>query len=91
MNYGLFDLLGNIGVLLLMAAYLLLQLNRLSSNSLKYSLLNLVGASLIIISLSANFNFSAFVIEVFWVLISLIGVLRYFHFQNRERQRPDAQ
>jgi hypothetical protein len=86
MNYGFSDLLGIVGVVLLMAAYLMLQLNRLSSNSLQYSLLNLLGAGLIILSLWSNFNLSAFVIEVFWVLISLLGVVR--HFQYRERQRP---
>jgi hypothetical protein len=77
MSYGVLDLLGNIGVLLLMGSYLMLQLNRLSSNSLQYSLINLVGASFIILSLLSNFNLSALVIEVFWVLISLIGIVRY--------------
>ena len=76
MNYGLLDLVGNVGVVLLMMAYLALQLNKLSSHGLTYSLLNLVGASLIIISLLVNFNLSAFVIEVFWVLISFIGIYR---------------
>jgi len=78
MNYGLLDLIGNIGVVLLMTTYLLLQLNRLSSNGLAYSLLNALGASLIVISMVANFNLSAFIIEVFWVLISLVGIYRYF-------------
>ena len=77
MNYGLLDLLGNIGVVLLIITYLALQLNKLSSDGLPYSLLNLIGASLISVSLLGNFNLSAFVIEVFWALISLIGIVRY--------------
>jgi hypothetical protein len=76
MSYGLLDLLGNIGVVVLMVTYLALQLNKLSSNGLAYSLLNAIGAGLISISLLGNFNLSAFVIEVFWVLISFIGVFR---------------
>lgn len=75
MNYDLLDLVGNVGVLMLMVAYLLLQLNRLSSG-LIYSVLNAVGASLIVISLLTNFNLSAFLMEVFWVLISLLGIYR---------------
>jgi hypothetical protein len=75
MRYGLLDFLGNIGVLLLMIAYLLLQLNKLS-NGLLYSTLNALGAGLIVISLLTNFNLSAFLMEVFWVLISLIGIYR---------------
>lgn len=78
MSYGLLDLIGNIGVVVLIVAYLLLQLNKLSSNGLAYSLLNAIGAGLIIISLLVNFNLSAFIIEVFWVLISLVGIYRYF-------------
>jgi hypothetical protein len=84
MKYGLIDFLGNIGVLVLMTAYLMLQLNRLNSSGLLYSLLNLLGASLIIISLIADFNLSAFVMEVFWVLISLVGVIRYFSLKNSQ-------
>ena len=78
MKYGFIDFLGNIGVLLLMTAYLMLQLNRLKASGLVYSHLNLLGATLIIISLTADFNLSAFVIEVFWVLISMVGIIRYF-------------
>ena len=76
MKYGLFDFLGNVGVVIMIVVYLLLQLKRLDSNAPAYSLLNAFGASLVILSLSVNFNFSAFIMEVFWVLISLIGIYR---------------
>ena len=84
MNYGFTDFLGNIGVLLIIIDYLLLQLNRLSSNSLSYSLLNAVGAALIIISLIFNFNLSAFIMEAIWVIISLFGLVRYFRPRSLE-------
>jgi hypothetical protein len=90
MKYSLFDLIGNIGVVVLMIAYLLLQLNKLSSSGLAYSLWNAIGASLIIISLLVNFNLSAFVMEVFWVLISLVGIYRYFRFKTPRSQTLDG-
>jgi hypothetical protein len=77
MKYGLFDFVGNIGVAIMIVTYLLLQLKRLDSNAPTYSLLNAFGAALVILSLSVNFNLSAFIMEVFWVLISLIGIYRY--------------
>ena len=77
MKYGLLDVFGIAGVILLVITYLLLQVNKLPSTGLPYSLLNAIGASLIILSLLANFNLSAFLMEAFWVLISLIGVVRY--------------
>lgn len=78
MNYGLLDFVGNIGVVILMVTYLLLQLNKIRSDDLMYSLLNAVGASLIVVSLLVNFNLSALLMEVFWVLISFVGIYRHF-------------
>jgi hypothetical protein len=76
MNFHLFDLAGFIGVLMIVIAYLLLQLNRLPSSSATYSLLNAAGALLIIVSLLFQFNFPAFIVEVFWFLISLLGLTK---------------
>ena len=89
MKYGLFDFLGNIGVLLLMIAYLLLQLNKLS-NGLLYSTLNALGAGLVVVSLLTNFNLSAFLMEVFWVLISFVGIYRYFRSKALRSQTLDG-
>lgn len=74
MSFQLFDLAGFVGVLLIVISYLLLQLEKLPSSSPRYSLLNAVGALLIMVSLIFAFNFSAFVVEAFWFLISLLGL-----------------
>ena len=76
MDYSWFDLVGNIGVLLMVIAYLLLQLEKLSSAALSYLLLNAVGAMLVMISLMFRFNLSAFLMEAFWLLISLYGLAK---------------
>jgi len=78
MGYTWYDFVGNVGVFLLLAAYLLLQLNKLSSNQISYSVLNGLGAILIIVSLIFEFNLSAFAIEFFWLLISLVGIVNYY-------------
>jgi len=49
MKFHLFDLAGFIGVLLIVVAYLLLQLDKLPSSSPRYSLLNAAGALFIIV------------------------------------------
>jgi len=76
MSFHLFDLAGFVGVVLIIVAYLLLQLEKLLSSSPRYSLLNAAGALLIIISLIFAFNLSAFIVEAFWFLISLVGLWR---------------
>lgn len=78
MNYTWYDFVGSIGVFTIIATYVLLQTGRLKSESLTYSILNGAGAGLIIFSLCYSFNFSAFVVESLWVLISIYGVVRYF-------------
>lgn len=90
MNYGLLDLLGNIGVIVLMVTYLMLQLNKLSSDALAYSVLNAVGAGLIVLSLTSNFNLSALMVEVFWVLISCLGIYRYFRLRALRSETLDG-
>lgn len=85
MKYGLLDFVGNVGVVILMIAYLLLQLNKLS-NGLLYSSLNAIGAGLIVISLLVNFNLSAFLMEVFWVLISFVGIFKHLRSKPLEPQ-----
>ena len=82
MNYGLMDLVGNVGVVILIVTYLLLQLEKIKSTNLSYSALNALGAGLIVASLLFDFNLSALIIEVFWVLISFIGIGRHFRLKT---------
>lgn len=85
--YRWHDLVGNIGVVCILGSYLLLQLGKIDSRSLRFSLFNGAGAALIIVSLVHEFNFSAFVIEAFWLVISLLGVARWLLARRRGRRR----
>lgn len=76
MDYYWYDFAGNVGVVLIIGTYLALQLGRMQSADRRFSLLNLVGAGLILLSLAFEFNLSAFIVEVFWAAISLIGLFR---------------
>ena len=71
-----YDVAGSLGVAMIVCAYFILQLGRVASNSLGYLLANAFGAGLILISLSVDFNFSAFLVEGFWLAISVFGLLR---------------
>ncbi len=78
MNFAWYDIVGTVGVALIAVTYLLLQIGKLKSEDIRYSLLNGLGASLVIVSLLWEFNLAAFLMEAFWVLISIVGLLRYF-------------
>lgn len=73
------DIIGTAGAAMILVSYFLLQMERLSGTDLAYSAINGVGAALILVSLSVEFNLSAFIVEAFWLAISLLGVVRYFH------------
>ena len=90
MSYGVLDLVGNVGVVILVATFLMLQLNKLPSDGLAYSLLNAIGASLIVVSLLFDFNLSALLMEVFWVLISFVGIYRYFRLKALRSETLDG-
>ncbi len=77
MSIAWYDIVGTVGVALIVGTYLLLQLDRISNDSLVFSLLNGSGALLVIISLIYDFNLSAFLVEFFWLVISLIGIWRW--------------
>jgi len=77
MKYGWYDFAGNVGVAMMVFAYLLLQMGKLRINDVSYSLTNAIGAVLVLISLLYSFNLSAFLVESFWLLISLFGLIKF--------------
>ena len=81
------DIIGFAGVALIIGAYLALQVGRLASQSILYSVMNGLGAAGVIVSLVYDFNISAFVVELFWLLISVFGLVRAL---NRRKTTPDA-
>ena len=70
------DWIGSVGALLIVGSYLGLQVGRLDPQAVPYSLLNAIGAALIIWSLLFAPNTSAFIVEGFWLAVSLFGLLR---------------
>lgn len=70
------DILGIAGVVLILTAYLALQLEKMDPKSVAYSFLNGAGAAFILVSLYFDFNLSAALIESAWLLISIFGLFK---------------
>tara|TARA_B100001173_G_scaffold163668_1_gene141676 strand:+ start:193 stop:438 length:246 start_codon:yes stop_codon:yes gene_type:complete len=73
------DLIGLSGVALLIVTYALLQLDRIDPKGFWYSFNNLIVALLVTVSLIYTPNLASIVIEVFWFIISLYGVVMYYN------------
>jgi hypothetical protein len=72
----LLDAAGLIGVALLLAAFAAAQAHWLSPLKATSLLMNLVGSSLVMLSLSERFNLSAFVMELAWAAVASWGLIR---------------
>ena len=81
------DIVGVVGVLLILAAYAAGIVGRLHPQQALSLLANLIGASLILLSLSVDFNLSAALMEGAWALFALFGLARLLFVR---RPRDDA-
>lgn len=70
----IFDIIGLMGVTLILVVYGLVHLDRIDVKKITFSVLNAFGAALILVSLYVDYNLPAVTIEVAWILISLYGI-----------------
>ena len=82
------DIVGNIGVVCFLSAYLLLQRGVVTHNQASYLLLNLAGALLLMFSLSIKWNLAAFLLEAAWAIISIYGIYKHVYRPWCERRKP---
>ena len=73
---GPLQLIGLLGFLVYISAFGCVQISRMDGNSAEYSLCNVLAASLVAISLFAEFNLSSALIQGSWILIGLFGLLK---------------
>ncbi len=71
------DIIGLSGVALLIITYALLQLDKIDPKGFWYSFNNLIVAVLVTVSLIYTPNLASIVIEVFWFIISLYGLIMW--------------
>ena len=67
-------ILGFIGMTLVVLCFYQLVDGKWASTSVKYNVVNLTGAVCLLISLLVHFNLGSFIIELFWIGISLKGL-----------------
>lgn len=79
------EVIGLCGAALYSLGYLLAAYDRLPSQSPAYYILKLVAAVLVMISLTSSFNLASLVIQVFFIVVSVIGICRHLDLRRRQR------
>lgn len=86
MMIELHDVIGITGAIAILIAYFLLLTQKISSDSLAYSLLNFIGALFILFSLANAWNLTAVFIEIIWGVISLFGIIKWYKVKYCQRR-----
>ena len=68
------DIIGLCGSVLFIGAFLYANIST-AMNKILFNIFNLIGAILLLISLSIHFNLAAFILEVAWAMIAIFGLV----------------
>lgn len=72
----LFTALGMMGCGCYVTSYFLVQLEIIDGNDYFYVLMNLLASVLMLLSLTQAFNLGSAVLQIMWIVISVVGILR---------------
>jgi hypothetical protein len=78
------DIIGLIGTALFIAAFLYANVAE-KLDKLWFNAANLIGAALLLTSLSVKFNLAAFVLEAAWAVIAAYGLIRALLERRKDR------
>ena len=86
MTFDAANIVGLVGSLIFIAAFAYANAAQ-QFDKLWFNLANLIGAVLLLWSLSVHFNLAAFVLEVAWAVIAVIGLIGAVR-QRRSKAAP---
>ena len=73
----LVEILGWIGSLCVLVAYVLNVNKRLATDTVAYYALNIVGSTLLIVNTAVHHAYPSMVINIVWVIVPVVTIIRY--------------
>lgn len=83
------DLIGFAGSFFIVAAFAYSNLTT-NMNALWFNVSNFVGAALLTVSLTVNYNLPTMVLEVVWMAIAIFGIIKALRARKKPAKRPDV-
>ena len=77
--------IGVLGFILYMLAYYLLLTGKIEGTDNSYIVMNFMAATFVLISLIHNFNLASALIQICWIGISIVGLIRYNFLHNTQK------
>jgi hypothetical protein len=68
--------IGLLGVTFILVCYYFLSTGKWKSEMMRYQILNFTGSWLILFSIFFHWNLASFIIEIAWIIISIIGIYK---------------
>ncbi|MCE8008688.1 hypothetical protein [Aestuariivita sp.] len=89
LDLGVADVIGLLGFSLYMLNYTSLSLRWVSGDSVQYLAMNMAAATCVLVGLTTQFNLPSAMIQVFWIVLSVFGIV--LRLRNRASHRRAAE
>jgi predicted benzoate:H+ symporter BenE len=81
------DLIGFAGSFFIVAAFAYSNLTT-QMNALWFNVSNFVGAALLTVSLTVNYNLPTMVLEIVWMAIAIFGIIKALRSRDNQAKQP---
>lgn len=83
------DMIGFVGMFCIVSAYAYSNIAQ-QMNLLLFNGVNLLGAILLMISLTVNFNLPSMVLEAIWMMIAIFGIIKALRQKSNHQKSDDT-
>ena len=76
MTFTTIDIIGLTAPVLFLFAYAMISMGKWQAESMRFQVMNFLGAVAILISLTKDWNLPVFILEICWGAISVYGIIK---------------
>jgi uncharacterized membrane protein YhaH (DUF805 family) len=82
------EIIGLLGVVVVLVLYFMIATKRLHAAQLAYPVANIIGTCMILFSLFYAWNLPSLVMQIAWIMVSFIGIIRILKKERQAGRKP---